>query len=56
VTGPAASWDAADVAALNTIAVTCIADPGVTGLSRCAGLPDAAYTTTDNSRNARFVP
>jgi precorrin-6B C5,15-methyltransferase / cobalt-precorrin-6B C5,C15-methyltransferase len=43
VTGPAASWDAADVAALNTIAITCIADPGVTGLSRCAGLPDAAY-------------
>src|SRR5262245_54192126 len=43
VAGPAASWDAVDVAALNTIAITCIADPGVTGLSRCAGLPDAAY-------------
>ena len=43
VTGPAASWDAADVAALNTIAISCIADPGVIGLSRCAGLPDAAY-------------
>ena len=43
VTGTAASWDAAEVAALNTIAITCMADPGVTGLSRCAGLPDAAY-------------
>jgi precorrin-6B C5,15-methyltransferase / cobalt-precorrin-6B C5,C15-methyltransferase len=43
VSGTAAAWNAADVAALNTIAITCIADPGVTGLSRCAGLPDAAY-------------
>jgi precorrin-6B C5,15-methyltransferase / cobalt-precorrin-6B C5,C15-methyltransferase len=43
VTGTAASWNGVEVAALNTIAVTCIADPGVTGLSRCAGLPDAAY-------------
>jgi precorrin-6Y C5,15-methyltransferase (decarboxylating) len=41
--GTAASWNAAEVAALNTIAITCIADPGVTGWSRCAGLPDAAY-------------
>jgi precorrin-6B C5,15-methyltransferase / cobalt-precorrin-6B C5,C15-methyltransferase len=39
----AASWNTAEVAALNTIAITCIADPGVTGWSRCAGLPDAAY-------------
>jgi precorrin-6B C5,15-methyltransferase / cobalt-precorrin-6B C5,C15-methyltransferase len=43
VTGTAASWNAMDVAALNTIAIACMADPGVTGLSRCAGLPDAAY-------------
>ncbi len=43
VSGTAAAWNAADVAALNTIAITCIADPGVTGLSRCAGLPDTAY-------------
>jgi precorrin-6B C5,15-methyltransferase / cobalt-precorrin-6B C5,C15-methyltransferase len=43
VTGIAASWNAGDVAALNTIAIACIADPGVTGLSRCAGLPDAVY-------------
>jgi precorrin-6Y C5,15-methyltransferase (decarboxylating) len=31
------------VAALNTLAITCVADAGVTGWSRCAGLPDAAY-------------
>jgi precorrin-6Y C5,15-methyltransferase (decarboxylating) len=43
VTGTAASWSRAELAALNTIAITCLADPGVTGLSRCAGLPDAAY-------------
>jgi precorrin-6Y C5,15-methyltransferase (decarboxylating) len=43
VEGTAASWDVTDVAALHTIAITCIAAPGVTGLSRLAGLPDAAY-------------
>lgn len=43
LTGTAATWNAPDVAALNTIAITCIADPGVTGWSRRAGLPDAAY-------------
>ncbi|TWH42817.1 precorrin-6y C5,15-methyltransferase (decarboxylating) subunit CbiE [Dulcicalothrix desertica] len=32
-----------DLADLNTIAVECIADVGVTGLSRLAGLPDNAY-------------
>lgn len=32
-----------DIADLNTIAVECIADVGVTGLSRLAGLPDNAY-------------
>jgi precorrin-6B C5,15-methyltransferase / cobalt-precorrin-6B C5,C15-methyltransferase len=32
-----------DIADLNTIAVECIADAGVTGLSRLAGLPDNAY-------------
>ena len=41
--GQASTWQAASVADLNTIAITCIADPGVTGWSRCAGLPDAAY-------------
>jgi precorrin-6Y C5,15-methyltransferase (decarboxylating) len=39
----AAAWHAVEVAGLNTIAITCIADPGVAGLSRLAGLPDAAY-------------
>jgi precorrin-6Y C5,15-methyltransferase (decarboxylating) len=41
--GTAASWNTMDVAELNTIAITCLADPGVVGLSRLAGLPDAAY-------------
>ena len=43
IEGTAASWDAVDVADLHTIAITCIADPGVTGWSRLAGLPDTAY-------------
>jgi precorrin-6Y C5,15-methyltransferase (decarboxylating) len=41
--GIAASWNAAPTAALNTIAITCIAEPGVAGWSRLAGLPDIAY-------------
>jgi precorrin-6Y C5,15-methyltransferase (decarboxylating) len=41
--GTAASWSATDVAGLHTMAITCIADPGVTGFSRLAGLPDTAY-------------
>jgi precorrin-6Y C5,15-methyltransferase (decarboxylating) len=32
-----------DLASLHTIAITCLADPGVTGWSRLAGLPDGAY-------------
>ena len=43
IEGIAASWHATQMAALNTIAITCIADPGVTGWSRLAGLPDTAY-------------
>jgi len=43
IEGTAAAWNAVEVAGLNTIAITCIADPGVVGLSRLAGLPDAAY-------------
>lgn len=43
IEGVAASWNETDIADLNTIAVTCIADAGVTFLSRLAGLPDAAY-------------
>jgi len=41
--GTAASWSATDVAGLHTMAITCIADPGMTGFSRLAGLPDTAY-------------
>jgi precorrin-6Y C5,15-methyltransferase (decarboxylating) len=43
IEGLAASWDAVPTAALNTIAITCRADPGITGRSRLAGLPDTAY-------------
>jgi precorrin-6Y C5,15-methyltransferase (decarboxylating) len=43
LSGTAAAWNTAEVAALNTIAITCVADHEVTGWSRCAGLPDAAY-------------
>ena len=43
VEGSAASWDIGDVADLHTMAITCVADPGVTGWSRLAGLPDTAY-------------
>ncbi len=43
VQGSAASWGARDSADLNTIAVTCLAEPGVLPLTRQAGLPDSAY-------------
>lgn len=43
ITARAADWTMTDGAALNTIAVDCIADPGVTGNSRLAGLPDAVF-------------
>ena len=43
IEGTAASWDVVEVADLHTIAITCMADPGVTGFSRLAGLPDMAY-------------
>jgi precorrin-6Y C5,15-methyltransferase (decarboxylating) len=43
IEGLAASWDAVPTAALNTIAITCRADPGIAGWSRLAGLPDTAY-------------
>lgn len=39
----ASTWMATDLADLNTIAITCVADPNVMPLSRLAGLPDAAY-------------
>ncbi|MBW4641870.1 MAG: precorrin-6y C5,15-methyltransferase (decarboxylating) subunit CbiE [Goleter apudmare HA4340-LM2] len=39
----AASWHETEIAALNAIAVDCIADAGVIPLSRLPGLPDQAY-------------
>lgn len=39
----ASKWTATDLADLNAIAVSCIADPGVMPLPRVPGLPDIAY-------------
>ncbi|OLP17313.1 cobalamin biosynthesis bifunctional protein CbiET [Leptolyngbya sp. 'hensonii'] len=41
--GQAKTWARTDLADLNTIAVNCVADPGVVPLPRLAGLPDTAY-------------
>lgn len=41
--GTAASWPAVDSADLNTIAIECLADPGITFLAGRTGLPDSAY-------------
>jgi precorrin-6B C5,15-methyltransferase / cobalt-precorrin-6B C5,C15-methyltransferase len=38
-----ANWKEENIAALNTIAVECIADRGIVGLSRFPGLPDHAF-------------
>lgn len=45
IQGTAATWNATDVADLNTIAVTCIPDSPLPmpALPKLAGLPDAAY-------------
>lgn len=43
VAGIASKWTATDLADLNAIAVSCIADPGVMPLPRVPGLPDIAY-------------
>ncbi|NJL61322.1 MAG: precorrin-6y C5,15-methyltransferase (decarboxylating) subunit CbiE [Methylacidiphilales bacterium] len=43
VEGIAAKWQEMEIADLNAIAVDCIADVGVTNLSRLPGLPDNAY-------------
>jgi len=43
IRGTAATWNVADVSALNTIAITCKTEAGMTGWSRRAGLPDMAY-------------
>ena len=39
----AANWNKTNIAALNTIAVECIADNGIVALSRFPGLPDHAF-------------
>lgn len=44
IKGIAADWSKHNLAELNTIAVTCVADAGTQPLSRLAGLPDAAYS------------
>jgi precorrin-6B C5,15-methyltransferase / cobalt-precorrin-6B C5,C15-methyltransferase len=41
--GTAATWSQTDIAALNAIAVDCVADAGVVSLPRIPGLPDNAY-------------
>ncbi len=43
VEGIAERWEVTDLADLNTIAVTCIADRGLRPLARWTGLPDSAY-------------
>ncbi|MDH6062351.1 precorrin-6y C5,15-methyltransferase (decarboxylating) subunit CbiE [Umezakia ovalisporum] len=43
VEGTAASWSEIEIAALNAIAVNCVADSGTIPLPRLAGLPDHAY-------------
>jgi precorrin-6Y C5,15-methyltransferase (decarboxylating) len=43
ISGIAASWKETEIAALNAIAIHCIADMGVLPLSRLPGLPDNAF-------------
>ena len=43
ITDIATNWQEKNIAALNTIAVECIADKGIVGLSRFPGLPDTAF-------------
>ena len=43
ITDIATNWQGKNIAALNTIAVECIADRGIVGLSRFPGLPDNAF-------------
>lgn len=43
IDGHAQSWEHAEVAALNLIAIDCLADANAPRLSRLAGLPDAAF-------------
>ena len=43
IDGHAQSWEHAEVAALNLVAIDCLADANAPRLSRLAGLPDAAF-------------
>ena len=43
VEGTAAAWRGRKIADLNTIAVACVADAGITPLARVPGLPDDAF-------------
>ncbi|MBD2455052.1 precorrin-6y C5,15-methyltransferase (decarboxylating) subunit CbiE [Nostoc sp. FACHB-87] len=43
ITSTAAAWSETEIADLNTIAVECLADIGVTALPRLPGLPDHAF-------------
>jgi len=43
ITDICSNWQEKNIAALNTIAVECIADKGIVGLSRFPGLPDSAF-------------
>jgi precorrin-6Y C5,15-methyltransferase (decarboxylating) len=43
ITDIATNWQEKNIAPLNTIAVECIADKGIVGLSRFPGLPDSAF-------------
>jgi precorrin-6B C5,15-methyltransferase / cobalt-precorrin-6B C5,C15-methyltransferase len=43
IEGTAATWSETDIAALNAIAVDCIANPGIVSLTKIPGLPDNAY-------------
>ncbi|MDM3853315.1 MAG: precorrin-6y C5,15-methyltransferase (decarboxylating) subunit CbiE [Aphanizomenon gracile PMC649.10] len=43
ITDIAGNWQEKNIAPLNTIAVECIADKGIIGLSRFPGLPDSAF-------------
>jgi precorrin-6B C5,15-methyltransferase / cobalt-precorrin-6B C5,C15-methyltransferase len=43
ITDIANHWQEKNIAPLNTIAVECVADKGIVGLSRFPGLPDSAF-------------
>ncbi|BAZ31919.1 precorrin-6B C(5,15)-methyltransferase (decarboxylating) [Cylindrospermum sp. NIES-4074] len=43
IEGVAGSWSETEIAALNAIAINCIADAGIAPLSRIPGLPDFAF-------------